>query len=172
MEVMAAVMLLAITLTVILSLRDQAVGRAANARSLAVATRLANLMMHRIEAGLVPELFDGLEGDFADEGFADFSFRLGIGEGSIVALDNVETDSAEYAWRRDKEEDWQAAEEEEEDSGVKPEKTRVVVAVQWPQFSGDSRDYRLESLIETWAVFQDFQLWEATWGDNVLTEIE
>jgi hypothetical protein len=172
MEVMAAVMLLAITLTVILSLRDQAVGRAANARSLAVATRLANLMMHRIEGGLVPEIFDGLEGDFAEEGFAEFSFRLGIGEGSIVALDNVETDSPEYAWRRDKEEAWEAAEGEEDDNGVKPEKTRVVVAVQWPKFSGDPQDYRLESLIETWAVRQDFELWEATWGNIDLAEVE
>ena len=168
---MAAVMLLAITLTVILGLRDQAVGRASDTRSLAVATRLANLMIHKIEAGLLAELFDGTEGDFAEEGFADFTYRIGLGEGSLVAVENVETNSAEYAWRRQKEIDLEEADEEEGDE-IEPEKTRVVVAVKWPAFVGDPRDFRLEKLVDTWAVEQNFELWEATWGTNAIQEIE
>ena len=173
MEVMAAVMLLAITLTVIFSLRDQAVGRAANARSIAVATRMAQGLMHRIECGLAAELFDGMEGDFAEEGFAPFQYRIGLGEGSLVASENADTDSPEYAWRRSKEEAWRESEDAaEEDTLAQPPRTRIVIVVQWPDFTNETAEFRLESLVETWAVRQDFPLWEATWGSAMVEEIE
>lgn len=166
MEVMAAVMLVAIALTVLMDLRNKAVGRAADGRSMALAARLASQLMHRIEAARVQDVYDGMVGDFSDDGYADFTWTIALGEGSAYAQDDqLDPNSPEAAWRDALEERAEDREEEDGDD-VRPEKTRVIIRVDYPGFDLKPRDYRLEAMLPSWAVYQDFELYEELWGSN------
>lgn len=166
MEVMAAVMLIAIALTVMLDLREQAVARAANGHRLAVAARLGSQLLHRIEAGMELDVIDGTQGDFAEEGYDDFLYIVALGDGSSYAEnDEIDTDSPEWAWRdslRKREDD----RIEEDGDDQRPEKTRVVIRISYPGFDLEMREYRLEAMIDSWAVYRDFELYEDLWGSN------
>jgi len=166
MEVMAAVMLIAIVLTVLMELRNKSVARAADGRNLAVATRLGATMMHRIEAAMMRDLNDGMSGDFSEDGYAEFSYTIGIGDSSMVTdSSDLDSDSPEYVWRQalEKREDERLEEEGDE---IKPEKTRVIIIVNYPSFAEEPLEYRLETLLDTWAVEQDFELYNAIWSSN------
>lgn len=167
MEVMAAVMLLAIVLTTLMDLRNKAVGRAADGRNLAVATRLGSTLMHSIQAGMARDIFDGMAGDFSEQEYPDFAYTIGVGDSSLVNdMSDLDTDSPEYIWR-------QALEKREEDRSdedggdIKPEKTRVIIVVSYPSGStNETLEYRLETMIDTWAVEQDFEMYQALWSSN------
>ena len=166
MEVMTAVMLMAVVLTVLMDLRNKAVEKAADARSLAVASRLGSTLMHRLEAAKVNDAFDGMTGDFAEEGYAEFSYLIGLGDSSITSNDSdLDTSSPEYVWRKALE-DREEEKEEDEDGDIEPEKTRVIVLVSYPSFMDKELEYRLETLLDTWAVKQDFDLYQAIWDSN------
>lgn len=169
-EVMAAVMLLGLFLVIMLGQRDHAIAKAAAARNLSVASRLALQMLHRIECGRIPELFDGYEGDFNEEGFPEFLYLVGIGDASRFASAAAGDSDAEQAWRDDlirKEEE----REDQEGDENKPEHTRVFVTVTYPGTEGEET-YTLEALVPTWAVEQDFELYEERWGANLPEEVE
>lgn len=166
MEVMAAIMLLAIVLTTLMDLRNKSVGRAADGRSLAVATRLGSTLMHQIEAGMVRDVFDGMAGDFSDQEYPDFSYTIGIGDSSIVNdTSDMDTDSPEYVWRQALEKREEERVEEDGDD-LKPEKTRVIILVSYPSFTDEQLEYRLETMLDTWAVEQDWEMYRAIWGSN------
>jgi hypothetical protein len=166
MEVMAAIMLLAIVLTTLMDLRNKAVGRAADGRNLAVATRLSGTMMHAIQAGMVRDVYDGMAGDFSDQEYPYFTYLIGVGDSSLVNdSSDMDTDSPEYVWRQaleQREED----REEEEGTDIKPEKTRVILIVTYPSSTDEPLEYRLETMLDTWAVEQDFEMYNAIWGSN------
>lgn len=165
-EVLAAVLLLAVALTVMLQLRNQALGSAVDSRARSIASRMALQLYHRIEAARVPDLFDGFQGDFADEGFPEFTFVVGLGDGSAFA-GGVGQDDGELAWR-----DAAAKSLEESEEEQKPELTRVFLSVRYPGADGNESTYTLEGLLPSWAVFQDFDLWEQLWGGNLPPEVE
>lgn len=166
MEVMAAVMLIAIAMTVLMDLRNRAVGRAADGRNLSVAARLSSQLLHRIEAARMLDLFDGMSGDFSEEGYADFIYVVALGDGSNYAENNqIDSDSPEWAWRdslRKREDD----RVEEDGNDQRPEKTRVVIRVDYPGADLETREYRLEAMVDSWAVYRDFELYRDLWDSN------
>ncbi len=166
-EVLAAVMLLAVALTTMLYLRDEAVGSAMDSRSHSIASRMSLQLMHRIEAAMVPDLFDGYQGDFADEGFPEFTYVLGLGDGSAFTSTDGAGEDGEMAWRNAARQEY---EENEEDQ--KPELTRVFLTVHHPSSDGEGASFELEALLPTWAVYQDFELWQDLWGGNLPPEVE
>ena len=165
-EVLAAVMLLAVALTTMLYLRDEAVGSAMDSRARSIASRMALQMLHRIEAARVPDLFDGYLGDFADESFPEFTYVIGLGDGSAFSSSSGADDS-ELAWRNAA-----VQREEEGEDEEKPELTRVFLTVNFPSSDGEGAEYQLEALLPTWAVYQDFELWDQLWGGNLPPEIQ
>lgn len=160
-EIMAAVVLLAIIFTTVMQIRSGSLDKAVHARALSVASRLGTGLQHRIEAGLVPDLYDGFEGDFSEEGFGDFRYVIGLGDGSNF-VSGGENESEEI-WRRFR----QNEEEERDEDAMQPEFTRVFVTVYFPDVRsrGEEETYTLESMIDTWAVYQDFALYRELWPD-------
>jgi len=157
-EVMAAVLLLGIAMTVMLQLRNDSLGKAADARSRSIASRMALNLANRIEAARVPDLFDGISGDFADYGFPVFSWVIGLGDGSIYAS-GIGDENSETIWRNQLE----LAYEDLDDSVEKPALTRIFISVTYPPFVGEDEIYTLELMLPTWAIYQDFELYQATW---------
>lgn len=166
MEVMAAVMLIAISMTIMLDLRNRSVGRAADGRSMSVAARLASQLLHQIEAARMFDVFDGMAGDFAEQGFDDFTYVIALGDGSNYAEDtSTDSNSPEWAWRealRKREDD----RIDEEGDDQRPERTRVVIRVDYLGFDLEPREYRLEAMVDSWAVYRDFELYRDLWGSN------
>lgn len=160
-EIMAAVTLLAIIFTTVMQIRAGAIDKAVHARSLSVASRLGMAMQHRIEAGLVGDLYDGYEGDFSEEGFGDYRYVIGLGDGSKFASGGE--NDAEEIWRRYR----QNEEEDRDEDAMQPEFTRVFLTVYFPDVrnTGEEEAYTLESMIDTWAVYQDFPLYRELWPD-------
>ncbi|MDP6941689.1 MAG: prepilin-type N-terminal cleavage/methylation domain-containing protein [Planctomycetota bacterium] len=166
-EVMASLMLLAIAMILLLQIRNDSISRAAEARSLSIASRMSRQLLHRIEAARVEDLFDGYSGDFSDYGFPQFSYVVGVGDASAFA--NLESaEDAEEAWRLPLRED--ATEEDEE---VKPKLTRIFITTTYPS-SDPEKDtaFTLEALLPTWAVERDFELWQQLWPSNAPEAIE
>jgi len=165
---MAAIALLAIIFATVMEVRQGAVAKATDAHSRSVAARLSLGLMRRIECGLVPDLYDGFQGDFSEEGFGDFTYLIGIGDGSQYA--SPSDNPAEDLWRQFRKDD----EDERDQDAVQPEFTRVFLTVSFPNpqlGEEEVASYTLETLIDTWAVFQDFQLYEVLWPDLKSEEI-
>jgi prepilin-type N-terminal cleavage/methylation domain-containing protein len=158
-EVMASLILLAVTLVSLLQLRNDAVARAASSRSGSIASRLGLGLLHRVEAGRVSDLFDGFQGDFAEEGFGDFTYLLGLGDGSAFA--GSTGSDAEMTWR-----DSARAAVEDPEAADLPEYTRIFLTVTWPGSGGEDGSLQMETILPTWGVYQDFELWEALWGTS------
>ena len=160
-EIMASVTLLALIFTTVMQIRAGSMEKAIHARSLSVASRLGMTFQHRIEAGMVPDLYDGFEGDFSEDGFGDFRFVIGIGDGSQYASGGE--NDAEEIWRRYR----QNEEEDRDEDAMQPEHTRIFVTVYFPDVrnQGEEESYTLESLVDTWAVYQDFPLYRELWPD-------
>ena len=166
---MAAVFLMVVALVVLLQLRESAMAGASDSRSRSIAARTGNHFLHRIRAARVQDLYDGQQGDFSEQGFPDFLWTLGLGDGSAFSGTSVEGD-AELAWRQAAEELVQQASEEEEQQDL--EFTRVFLTVEYPSAKGGQNTYTLETLLPTWAINQDFEVWEELWGDVLPPEIE
>jgi prepilin-type N-terminal cleavage/methylation domain-containing protein len=166
MEVMAAVMLIAIAMTTLMDLRTRSVGRAADGRSMSVAARLSSQLLHRIESAQMLDLFDGMSGDFSEEGFSDFTYVVALGDGSNYAENTqIDSDSPEWAWRdslRKREDD----RIEEDGNDQRPEKTRIVIRVSYLAFDMEPKEFRLEAMVDSWAVYRDFELYRDLWGSN------
>jgi hypothetical protein len=114
----------------------------------------------------VNDVFDGMTGDFSEEGYAEFSYLIGLGDSSITSDNSdLDTSSPEYVWRKALE-DREEERDEEDDSDVEPEKTRVIVLVSYPSFMDEELEYRLETMLDTWAVEQKFDLYDEIWGSN------
>lgn len=172
-EVMAAVLLLAISLVLMLKLRNDALGRASDGRALSVASRLGLGLLRQIEAARVSELYDGYTGDFSDEGFPDFYYSIGVGDDSALA-GGAAQDEDELIWRQAKiqrAED-KAAESDEDEDEEKPPYTRIFIDVSYPSSRGERKSYFLETLLPTWAVYQDFELYREMWPNNFPKELE
>lgn len=160
LEVMVALALIATVFVLVTQAQREAVAKAANARSQSIAARLGEQFLHRIEAGQVPDLVDGLRGDFSAEDFGQFTWLLGIGDGSQYTSDALDgTEDVLRDFRR-------RAEEEKDEDALLPELTRVFLTITFPSFRDDSREeYQLETLVETWALEQDFALFAALWPE-------
>jgi len=169
-EVMVAVAAIGLAIVPALAARNQALAMAVEARNLSVVSRLAVQLLHRIEAGRVPDLFDGYSGDFTEEGFPQITYVLGIGDASNYTS-GIGEDDAEQAWRRLAEETWRNREDAEDELENKPLKTRVFLSIQYEGGDGEPREYLVETLVPTWAVEQDFEMWEELWGGNLPEEI-
>ena len=166
LEVMVALVMLATVFVILTQVQRSSVAKAANARSQSIAARLGEQMIHRIEAGMVQDLQDGYEGDFSEDGFGSFTYQIGVGDGSEFAGDPV--DVTEDVLRQFRKE----AEDEEEDE-VLPEKTRVYLTITYPSYLDDSRQsFQIETLVDSWAIEQDFQLFEQLWPDLLPSGIE
>ena len=170
LEVLAALGLLAVVFTVLMQVRMGATAKAATARSMSLATRLGNQLIHRIEAGLVQDLDDGLRGDFSEEGYGDFTWLVGIGDSSGYTGPDRDASDEERVWRNFRE---NLAQGEENEALVKPEHTRVFVTVEFPSFRRptESESVTLETLVDTWAVEQDFTLYRKLWPELQPAEI-
>jgi hypothetical protein len=166
LEVLVALVMLATVFTILIQVQRSSVAKAANARSQSIAARLGEQMIHRIEAGMVPDLQDGYEGDFSEDGFGNFSFLIGIGDGSEFAGGAL--DETEEVLRRFR----QQADDENEDE-VLPEKTRIYLTISFPSYLSETRDtFQIETLVDSWAIEQDFALFEQLWPDLLPTAIE
>jgi len=166
LEVMVALVLLATVFVILTQVQRSSVAKAANARSQSIAARLGEQMIHRIEAGMVPDLQDGYEGDFSEDGFGNFTYLIGVGDGSEFAGGSV--DETEEVLRRFR----QQAEDENEDE-VLPEKTRVYLTITYPSYMDDSRvSFQIETLVDSWAIEQDFALFEQLWPSLLPTAIQ
>jgi prepilin-type N-terminal cleavage/methylation domain-containing protein len=170
LEVMAAIALLAIIFATVMQVRQGAVAKATDAYAKSVASRLGLGLMRRIECGLVPDLYDGFQGDFSEEGYGDFTYLIGLGDGSQYAGGDTGS-SAEDLWREQRRDD----EEDREEDALQPEFTRVFITVTYPNpriGEEESATFVLETLIDTWAVYQDFALYEVLWPDLTAEAIE
>jgi prepilin-type N-terminal cleavage/methylation domain-containing protein len=160
LEVMVALVLIGTVFVLLTQAERESVAKAADARSQSIAARLGEQFIHRIEAGQVPDLTDGLQGDFSMDGYGQFTWLLGIGDGSDYAggyADESEATLREF--RR------QADEERGEDE-LLPERTRIFLTVSYPSLRDQSRaEYRIETLVDTWAIEQDFALFEQLWPE-------
>lgn len=166
LEVMVALVMLATVFVILTQVQRSSVAKAANARSQSIAARLGEQMIHRIEAGMVPDLQDGYEGDFSVDGFGSFTYLIGIGDGSEFAGGTL--DETEEVLRRFR----QQAEDQDEDE-VLPEKTRIYLTISFPSYLDDTRQtYQIETLVDSWAIEQDFQLFEQLWPDLLPSGIE
>ena len=168
---MAAVFLMVVALVILLQLRESAMAGAADSRSRSIAARTSNHFLHRIRAARIQDLYDGQQGDFSDQGFPDFLWTLGLGDGSAHSGIRGEADSEE-AWRQAAEELTEQTLEDESENGYGVEFTRVFLTVEYPSAKGGSISYALETLLPTWAIEQDFEVWEELWGEVIPTEIE
>ncbi|KAA3607916.1 MAG: prepilin-type N-terminal cleavage/methylation domain-containing protein [Planctomycetota bacterium] len=160
-EVMAALMLLAIAMVVMLEIRNRSIGRAITAMNQSIAARHGENLLQRIRAARVPDLYDGYGGDFTEEGAPDVVYIIGLGEGSSFAGGSLPTEE-EAVWREAARTEYEQDEEEEQ----KPELTRVFLTITFPDGNGEFQDFTLETLIPTWAVYQDFELYDELWGDD------
>lgn len=159
LEVMVTLAMLATVFVLLMQVQRQSIAKAANARSQSIAARLGEQLIHRIEAGMISDLTDGYEGDFSEENFGAFTYRIGIGDGSAYA--GPVLDESEEVLRRFRE----RAEEEDEDA-VLPEKTRIYLTISFPSFRDQSvSTYSIETLVDSWAIEQDVALFEELWPD-------
>jgi len=168
LEIMASVALLAVIFSFVMQARAGAMDKAANARLVSIASRLGIAELRRIEAGMIPDLYDGYEGDFSEQGHGQFTYVLGLGDGSQFASGG--DDPTEEVWRR-----FLSNEDDERDEDdVQPEFTRVFLTISFPSVrTGEETDtITLETLIDTWAVYQDFALYRVLWPDLDLEELE
>jgi hypothetical protein len=91
---------------------------------------------------------------------------IGIGDGSEFAGGTL--DETEEVLRRFR----QQAEDQDEDE-VLPEKTRIYLTISFPSYLDDTRQtYQIETLVDSWAIEQDFQLFEQLWPDLLPSGIE
>ena len=168
LEIMAALALLAIIFTFVMEARAAAMNKATNARLVSIASRLGISQLRRIEAGMVPDLYDGYEGDFSEQGHGQFTYVIGIGDGSQFTAGGE--DPTEEVWRR-----FLSNEEEERDEDdVQPEFTRIFLTISFPSVrdDGETDSLLLETLIDTWAIYQDFELYRTLWPDLDTEELE
>jgi hypothetical protein len=166
LEVLVAIALLGTVFALLMQAQRGSLVKAASARSQSIAARLGEQMIHRIEAGMVQDLQDGYEGDFSEDGFGQFTYLIGIGDGSDFSsgpLDQSEAVLREFRKR---------AEEEDEDK-VLPEKTRLYLTISFPSHRDESSEsFQIETLVDSWAIEQDFALFEALWPELLPTSIE
>lgn len=168
LEIMASMALLAVIFTFVMEARAGAMNKATNARLVSIASRLGISQLRRIEAGMIPDLYDGYEGDFSEEGHGQFTYLIGIGDGSQFAAGG--DDPTEEVWRN-----YLSNEEDERDEDdVQPEFTRVFLTISFPSVRADNEtdSLILETLIDTWAVYQDFELYRTLWPDLDAEELE
>lgn len=166
LEVMVALTMIATVFVLVTQAQRESVAKAANARSQSIAARLGEQFLHRIEAGQVPDLVDGLEGDFSEDGYGQFTWLLGIGDGSDYSGGYLDESEARLRDFRRK-----AAEERDEDE-VLPERTRVFLTISFPSFRDENREeYQLETLVDSWAIEQDFALFEQLWPELMPSSI-
>lgn len=159
---MAAIALLAVIFATVMQVRQGAVAKATDAYARSVAARLSLNLMRRIECGLIPDLYDGYQGDFSEDGFGEFTYLIGIGDGSQYA--SMSENPAEDIWREFRRDD----EDERDEDAAQPEFTRIFLTVSFPNprpGEEETSSYTLETLVDTWAVYQDIQLYEALWPD-------
>jgi prepilin-type N-terminal cleavage/methylation domain-containing protein len=160
LEIMVALAMIATVFVLVTQAQRESVAKAAGARSQSIAARLGEQFIHRIEAGQVPDLVDGLEGDFSVDGYGQFTWLLGIGDGSDFSggpLDETEEVLREFRRRAD---------EERGEDEVLPERTRIYLTISFPSFRDAEREeYQLETLVDTWALEQDFALFEQLWPE-------
>ncbi|PCJ53950.1 MAG: hypothetical protein COA70_07315 [Planctomycetota bacterium] len=169
-EIMAAVTLLAIIFTTVMQIKAGSMAKATHARALSVASRMGLTLQHRIQAGMVPELYDGYEGDFSEDGFGKFHYIIGIGDGSEYSSGEGEKSDSEGIWRRFR----QTEDEDRDEDALQPEFTRVFITVYFPSVRepGEEESFTLESLIDTWAVYQDFALYQTLWPNLIGESIQ
>jgi len=162
LEVMAAIALLAVIFATVMQVRQGAVAKATDAYGRSVAARLSLNFIRRIECGLIPDLYDGYQGDFSEDGFGEFTYLIGIGDGSQYA--SMSENPAEDIWREFRQDD----EDDRDEDAAQPEFTRIFLTVTFPNprpGEEETSSYTLETLVDTWAVYQDIPLYEALWPD-------
>ena len=117
---------------------------------------------------MIPDLYDGYEGDFSEEGQGQFTYVIGLGDGSQFAAGGE--DPTEEVWRRF----LSNAEDERDEDSMQPEFERVFLTITYPSVrDGEEFDsLTLETLIDTWAVYQDFELYRALWPDLDAEELQ
>lgn len=167
LEVMVALVMIATVFVLVTQAQRESVAKAADARSQSIAARLGEQFIHRIEAGQVPDLVDGLEGDFSVDGYGSFIWLLGIGDGSNYSggyLDDTEAVLREFRRK---------AEEERGADEILPERTRIYFTISYPSFrDGTREEYQIETLVDSWALEQDFALFEQLWPELMPTAIQ
>ena len=162
LEIMAAVTLLALIFTTVMQIRAGAIDKAVRGRSLSISSRLGKSLLHQIESALVIDLVDGYTGDFSEEGFGQFKYVVGVGDSSQHS--SVSANDLEDVWR-----DYRKNQDEDNASDEdvkKPEFTRIFITVTYPTSAkGETEDYVLEALVDTWAVERDFELYDFLWPE-------
>jgi|MDSW01.2.fsa_nt_gb prepilin-type N-terminal cleavage/methylation domain-containing protein len=164
LEIMAAVTLLALIFTTVMQIRSGAMEKAAHARALSIASRLGQTLLHQIEIGNIDDLIDGYSGDFSEQGFGEFKYVIGIGDDSQFSGSNLS--DIENVWR-DYRRNETSNNGDETESSTFPEHTRVFINISFPSFKNDQdlEEYKIESMVNTWAVERNFELYYAIWPE-------
>jgi prepilin-type N-terminal cleavage/methylation domain-containing protein len=169
LEIMAAVTLLAIIFTTVMQIRAGSIEKATRARALSISSRLGNSLLHQIQAGMLIDLIDGYSGDFSEEGFGQFKYVIGVGDSSQFA--SASANDLEDVWRDYRKN--QSEDNSESEETKKPEFTRVFITITYPTADKDEfKDYVIESLVDTWAVERDFELYDFLWPELNPDEID
>ncbi|MCI0589089.1 MAG: prepilin-type N-terminal cleavage/methylation domain-containing protein [Planctomycetes bacterium] len=162
-EVLLAVAILAFGLVSVMVARARAVETAFVARNLKVARMLAEGLLSQIESGIHEDLLDGASGDFSEENYPEFEWRVFVGDESVAAAYEAKDDESLAGFFADKE----LARREAEDSGeeLPPEpRTSVAVRVTFPTLSQERGVFTLEARVETGAI--DGEEGEASAGEE------
>ncbi len=150
-EVLLAVAILAFGLVSVMVARARAVETAFVARNLKVARMLAEALLSQIQSGLHEDLLDGASGDFSEENYPEFEWRVFVGEESVAAAYEARDDESLAGFFADKE----VARREAEASGeeLPPEPTTpVAVRVTFLTLGQERGVFTLETRVETAAI--------------------
>ncbi len=150
-EVLLAVAILAFGLVSVMVARARAVETAFVARNLKVARMLAEGLLAEVQSGLHEDLLDGASGDFTEANYAEFEWRIFVGDESVAAAYEAKDDESLAGFFADKE----LARREAEASGeeLPPEPTTsVAVRVTFPTLGQERGVFTLEARVETGAI--------------------
>ena len=158
-EVAVTLAIVGISLLWVLEGLNRAKVTAAHAHNVKVARELALMTLGEIEAGMYWEDLDedGIEGNYAEEGYDGFSFVVVMGDDSLP--DRYEADEEGSRLPYDTLKDRRQREEEErddDDEEVEEPYERVTIQVVFPKFTEEPNELVLERWIP----------WEQVYGSE------
>lgn len=149
-EVAVTIVIVGIGLVLVLQGLNNAKIAAAQTRNSKLARELALLTLGQIEAGLYQDDIDvGLQGNYADEGYAVFSYEVVVGDESFRETD---PNAAYDSWRPTQQE--LDDKKKKEDEEVTQPYEKVKIKITFPKYA----EYSNELILERWMP------WEQVYG--------
>jgi prepilin-type N-terminal cleavage/methylation domain-containing protein len=151
-EVAVTIVIVGIALVLVLQGLNTAKMTAAQTRNLKLARELGMLTLGQVECGILQDDLDtGLAGNYADEGYPDFTWEIAVGDDTFR---EVGADGAFDSWAPTPSEQEAESEETEEEEDAQEPYERVKVRVTFPVLG----DFPSELVLERWV------RWEQAYG--------